>query len=55
MRCGNSTWPKEQDRRSFLLCKAVEYLVCNFTHYYRKISINEEEYYGTEDYTESMV
>src|SRR6266567_4795980 len=29
MRGGNSAWPKEQDRRSFLLCKTVECLACN--------------------------
>ena len=29
MRGGNAAWPKEQDRRSFLLCKTVECLACN--------------------------
>ncbi len=29
MHGGNSAWPKEQDWRSFLLCKMVECLACN--------------------------
>jgi len=29
VRGGNSAWPKEQDWRSFLLCKTVECLACN--------------------------
>src|SRR5579863_4998727 len=29
MLCGSSAWQEEQDRRSFLLCKAVECLACN--------------------------
>jgi hypothetical protein len=29
MRGGNAAWPKEQDWRSFLLCKAAECLACN--------------------------
>jgi hypothetical protein len=29
MRCSNPAWPKEQVRRSFVLCKTVECLACN--------------------------